>query len=163
MAREWMFAPLFILCSRGCCDHGIIAEYLSIPRKTVRSLLWALRQAGFLRRKDNSLIPDCGRILWIKIVVRAGKRLLLYGDGRTVIVYIRRKGLRGYSIPRHILCSVYKMLKERSVTAAVCRRRKQCMRMLASEMGVHTKTVSLALRALEMLECPGPNCLADCE
>jgi len=163
MAGEWMLAPLFILCSRGCCDHGVVAGYLGIPRKTVRSIFWALRRARLLRRTGDGFLPDCGRVLWVDVVVRGDRRLLLYGGGRAVIVYVRRKALRGYSIPHRLMCMVLGKLEERGVTAGACRRRKQCMRALAAELGAHTKTVSLALRALEMLGCPGPSCLASCE
>ncbi len=162
MVDEWVFAPLFVVCSRGCCEPGIVAEYLGVPRKTARSLLWALRSARLVRKVGDGFTVDCSRILWVNVVVRGRKRILLYGNGKIVIVYIRKKALRGYSVPHNLLCKVLSTLKEWKVSAAACRRRKTCMRSIASTLNTHVKTVSLALRALEMLGCPGQLCLASC-
>jgi hypothetical protein len=163
MAGEWRLAPLFVVCSRGCCDPSIVAEYFSIPRKTVRSIFWALRRTGLLRKTTDGFKASCERILWVDAVVRGSRLILLYGSGRAVIVYVRKRALRGYSIPHHLLCSILEKLQEKGIPAGACRKIKQCMRSIAQELGIHTKTASLALRALEMLGCPGPYCLAKCE
>ena len=153
MSWDWLLPVAYLAYTRSRLDRSELARLLGVPGSMAKKLLWAATRHGLVRIDDGFIeITTKGARLVEKVwyVARAPNRFVFVMPGRLVIVFIRpRRGLRAYSISARLACSVYAALAS-GVSAP---------REISSGIGVHSKTVSLAIRALRVLGCPGAYCI----
>ncbi|BES81490.1 hypothetical protein [Pyrodictium abyssi] len=153
MSWDWLLPVAYLAYTRSRLDQSELARLLGVPGSMAKKLLWAAIRHGFVRM-DNGFIDITmkGARLVEKVwyVARASNRFVFVMPGRLVIVFVRpRRGLRAYSITARLACNVYAALASGVSTP----------REISSRIGVHPKTVSLAIRALRVLGCPGACCV----
>ncbi|ABM80968.1 hypothetical protein [Hyperthermus butylicus] len=159
----WTIPPLFYTYTRHCILVQDLAKLLGVPAKTAKSVMWALARRGLVERAECGYTITCRKMLdWIEVVARSSNKFVAYGNGVIVLSYIRSRGIRAYQIPINLACRVQAELENAGLDAAQCWHMKNCIRMIAEKLGVHAKTVSLALRSLALLSCPSTICPITC-
>jgi len=150
---EWLLPVFYFVCTRRTMSVRELSEFLGVPSARAKSLLW------YFRKKTVDAASACNEIAWASFIVVKRGSIVLLGKGRLVLVRVRRKRLvRGYSIPSSLACAVLRVLIDKGLSARECHRDRKCLAELANSLAVHRKTVSIILRVLTLLECPGTVC-----
>ena len=159
----WAIPPLFYTYTRRCITAQDLARLLGVPVKTVKSIMWALVRRGLVKKAECGYTVTCYDTLdWIKLVARSRNKFVAYGDGVIIFSYIRQRGIRAYQVPIDLACKIQIELENAGLDASQCWHAKNCIRMIAEKLRVHTKTISLTLRSLALLSCPSTLCPIAC-
>ncbi len=151
---EWGLPVLYLVASRGgCLERGVLALLLGIRVAALRRMVWGLQRRGLVAAQgDRICITPRGLALLEGLQGAARKRnhFVIVMGGAAYLVSVRNRGARAYVISRQQLCRVL----DAAGTA-------QGIREAARLTGLATKTVSYTLKALGIMGCPGPGCLAE--
>ena len=153
MSLDWLLPVAYLAYTRSKLDRSGLARLLGVSRSIARKLLWVASRHGLLRVDSGSINVTMKGARFVEkvwYVARSSNKFVFVLPRRLVIVFIRpRRGLRAYSVSARLACSVYAALAN-----GVSEPREISLR-----IGVHSKTVSLAMRALRVLGCPGACCV----
>ncbi len=145
LAKPWLTPLLHLVAEKGGCieKKGIALEPLK--KKTVKTLVWSLIEAGLATRKDEEIcLTDIGESEARKlrqVAARGTLRLYSYGDNILVLVKLKPTRITAYV--------VQKSLVEKTLELKPASHRE-----LAKKLNIHPKTASIALRAAKLLQEP---------
>ena len=151
----WGLPLLYLLASRGgCLGRGALARLLDVRVPVVRRLLWGLSRRGLvLMEGDSACINPRVRsslLSCVGAVARKRNHYVVMVGGSVVLVSHRASGARAWQLSVRDLCKVLLAASEHGASVSL----------VAQATGLPTRTVSYALKALSILGCPGPSCLA---
>ncbi len=151
---EWGLPILYLVTSRGgCMDRGVLALQLGVTITALRRMVWGLQRRGLVAASgDKVCITPRGLGLLEELRGAARKRnhFVIVIGSNVYLVSVRNRGARAYVISGQQLCRVLG-------TAAAAHDAREAARLT----GLATKTVSYTLKALGIMGCPGPGCLAE--
>ncbi|WP_143522068.1 hypothetical protein [Pyrodictium delaneyi] len=153
MQGDWLLPVVYLTCTRAGLDRTSLARLLGVPGSTAKKLVWAAARRGLVRVEEGYIratTRGLELIEKVEYVARRANKLVFLVQGRLLMVVVRpRRGLRAYSIPSSLACKVY------SVVASGV----DSPREVAARTGTHPKTASIVMRALQVLDCPGADCV----